>query len=92
MDPADIAGHRERIGAIDRQIITLVSERIRLAREIGIAKRDARVATLDPGQEAAVVRRAVGHARDLHVPEEPVRHVFWILVGLCRDVQLEDSP
>jgi chorismate mutase / prephenate dehydrogenase len=90
MDPAAIAGRRERIGAIDRQILALMAERVRLAREIGGAKRDVGAATLDPGQEATVVRRAVAHARELGLPEEPLRQIFWILVGLCRDAQLED--
>jgi chorismate mutase len=83
---------RERIGAIDGELVRLIAERVRLAREIGRSKREAGAATLDPGQEAAVVRRAVERARSLGLPDEPVREVFWTLVGLCRTAQLDERP
>jgi chorismate mutase len=90
--PAEgLAERRERIGAIDGEVVRLVAERVALAREIGRSKRDAGAATLDPGQEAAVVRRAVERARSLGLPDEPVREIFWSLVGMCRAAQLEEG-
>jgi chorismate mutase len=44
---------------------------------------------LDPQREAAVIRQAVSHARKLGVPEEPVREIFWQIVGLSRRAQEE---
>jgi chorismate mutase len=87
-----IQDRRERIAAIDERLIRLVADRAHLAREIGRVKREAGAATLDPAREAAVVRGAVERARALGLPEEPLREIFWILVRLCRDVQLEGEP
>jgi chorismate mutase len=88
---AGVAERRERIGAIDGEVVRLLAERVALAREIGRSKRDAGAATLDPAQEAAVVRRAVERARLLGLPDEHVREIFWSLVGMCRAAQLEEG-
>jgi chorismate mutase len=85
-----VADRRQRISAIDDEIIRLMAERVQLAREIGQLKRAAGAATLDPGREAAVVRRAVERARLLQLPDEPVRDIAWTLVRLCRSAQLEE--
>lgn len=87
---AELDASRARIEALDGEILALVAERVRVAREIGRAKRQAGGAALDPGREAAVVRRAVERGRALRLPEEPVRDIFWTLIGLCRGVQVED--
>jgi chorismate mutase len=79
---------RDRIEATDREIIAAIAERVRLARRIGSLKQDAAGATLDPGREAAVIRRAVEAAREHGIAAEPIRDVFWTLIGLCRDAQL----
>ena len=86
----DVAGLRRRIEALDRSLLEAVAERVELARRIGDAKRSSEAATLDPGREAAVIRRAVETGRELGLPEEPVRQLFWTLVGLCRTAQLEE--
>lgn len=81
---------RHRIEAVDRELVEKIAERASLARRIGAVKRAASSATLDPGREAAVIRRAVETARGHGLPEEPVRELFWTLVGLCRAAQMED--
>ena len=67
-----------------------MSDRVRLAREIGREKQAGDGPILDPGREAAVIRRAVETGRSLGLPDEPVRQLFWTLVGMCRAAQLED--
>jgi len=42
---------------------------------------------LDPQREAKVVRSAVANARDAGLPEEPVREIFWHILGLSRKAQ-----
>ncbi len=80
---------REGIETIDAQLVTLLGERLRLARAAGAAKRAAGLPTLDPAREAAVVRRAAAAARKAGLPVEQVRDVFWHIVGLCRGAQTE---
>jgi len=80
---------RERIEQVDREIIGLIAERVQLAREVGGAKRELGVPTLDPAREAAVVRRAGELAREAGVGDEDVRYIFWHLIGLSRRAQME---
>jgi chorismate mutase len=86
---AEVDRARGEIERIDRQLIALIGERVRVAREIGRAKRDAGMNTLDPAREAAVVRRAGELARELGLDDEVVRRIFWQLIALSRSVQTE---
>ena len=71
----ELARLRQDIERIDHEIIRLIAERVRLAREVGAAKHEAGLATLD-------------HARDVGLSEEDeVRQIFWQLIGLCRRAQ-----
>ncbi len=47
MTPPDLARLREDIEQLDRQIVRLIADRVRLAREVGVAKRAAGMPTLD---------------------------------------------
>lgn len=80
---------RGRIEQIDRELIGLIAERVRLAREVGAAKRELGMPTLDPAREATVVRRAGELAREAGVGDEDVRYIFWHLIGLSRRAQME---
>jgi len=82
---------RADIERIDRALIGLIEERVRAAYCAAAAKRSAGLPTLDPGQEAAVVRRAAALARDAGLPEEAVRDLFWHLVGLTRRAEHDAS-
>lgn len=90
MSETPLEDARSRIEALDDELLRLVAGRVALAAEIGATKRAAGAATLDPAREAAVIRRAVERGRALGLPDEPVRELFWTLVGLCRGRQLEE--
>lgn len=79
---------REEIERLDADIIAAIARRVQLARDIGAAKRALQLPTLDPAREAAVVRRAVGIARDAGLSfDDEIRQIFWQLIGLSRRVQ-----
>jgi chorismate mutase len=82
---------RGEIERIDRTLISLLAERVQLAREVGGAKRALGLPTLDPAREAAVVRRAGALAREAGLDDEDVRYVFWHLIGLSRRAQTEEE-
>jgi chorismate mutase len=86
---AEVDRARGEIERIDRELIALIAERVRVARQIGRAKREAGMNTLDPAREAAVVRRAGEIARELELDDEVVRRIFWQLIALSRSVQSE---
>ena len=80
-------GPRLDIDRIDRELVILISHRVRLARQIGQEKRAASAMVMDPAREAAVVRRAGELARAAGIDDEAVRQIFWQLVGLSREAQ-----
>jgi len=78
---------RERIRAVDRELVTLVGERRDLVLEIGKLKAALDLPVMDPAQEARVVRRAAELARELGVDEELMRDVVWRIMASARDAQ-----
>lgn len=89
-DPRTVlADCRASIEALDLQIVTLLAERIALGQRTAALKRAAGLPILDPRREAEVIRHAVVAAREKQLPTEPVRQIFWHIVGLSRRVQEE---
>jgi len=54
---------RQRIDAIDGQIIALLNERAQVVREVGRIKKQFHAPASAPGREEQVVRRAASQAR-----------------------------
>ena len=92
MSVSELTRLRAEIESVDRSLVRLIADRVRLAREIGAAKRAAGLPTLDHVREAAVVRRAVSLARDagLTTSDDEIRQIFWHLIGLSRRAQTDD--
>jgi chorismate mutase/prephenate dehydrogenase len=78
---------RDRIRAVDAELIQLVGERRDLVLEIGRLKEALGLPVLDPPQEARVVRRAAELARERGVDEELARDVIWRIIASARDAQ-----
>jgi chorismate mutase/prephenate dehydrogenase len=83
----ELARCRDEIEQVDRKIVALLADRMRLGKRTGELKRAAGLAILDPTREAAVIRRAATIAREMGLPTEPVREVFWQIVGMSRRAQ-----
>jgi chorismate mutase len=86
----DLERLRAEIERIDRALIELIAERVDAARATAAAKRAAGLPTLDPPQEAAVIRRSAVWARQAGLPAEAVRDVFWQLIGLSRRSEADE--
>ena len=84
---ADLAQCRDEIERIDRDIINLLARRLVLGKRTGELKRLAGLPILDPTREAAVIRRVTEEARLAGLPPEPIREVFWQIVGMSRRAQ-----
>jgi chorismate mutase / prephenate dehydratase len=54
---------RERINAIDDQIVKLLNERAQMVRDVGLIKKQFHAPASAPGREEQVLRRAAGQAR-----------------------------
>lgn len=77
---------RNRIDALDREILRLVNERAAAAREIGKLKGDGTV--YRPEREAQVLRR-LAEVNPGPLPEKAVTHLFTEIISACR--ALEDA-
>src|SRR5688572_1296109 len=86
-----LAERRRDVDRIDRQIVELLSERVRAGKDIGALKRTAGLPTIDPAREAEVIRRAAELAREMGVPNEPLRAIFWQIIGLSRRAQVGEG-
>jgi len=83
----ELAKCRVEIERIDHEIISLLAERLVLGKRTGELKRAVGLPILDPTREAAVIRRVTTAAREAGLPPEPVREVFWQIVGMSRREQ-----
>jgi chorismate mutase-like protein len=54
---------RQRIDAIDDQIVKLLNERAQVVREVGLVKKQFHAPASAPGREEQVLRRTAGEAR-----------------------------
>lgn len=88
---AELAQCRDEIERIDNDILGLLARRLTLGKRTGDLKRAAGLPILDPTREAAVIRRITGVARDIGLPTEPVREIYWQIVGMSRRVQEESA-
>ena len=88
---AELGACRIEIERIDNEIVALLARRLALGKRTGDLKRLAGLPILDPTREAAVIRRVTGVARDAGLPTEPVREIFWQIVGMSRRVQEQTS-
>ena len=83
---------RERIIAVDDEIIQLIGERRNLVLEIGHIKESLGLPILDPAREARVVRRVAERSRALGVDEELTRDVIWRIISSARQTQSQRNP
>ncbi|MEO7085920.1 MAG: chorismate mutase [Gemmatimonadaceae bacterium] len=83
----ELARCRSEIEEIDNRLVSLLADRLALGKRTGDLKAIAGLPILDPTREAAVIRRVASAARDAGLPPEPVREIFWQIVGMSRRVQ-----
>ena len=74
---------REKIDAIDDQLLWLVSRRVRLAIEVGLVKKHSGLAARSSVRERQILRRLVG-ANPGPLPHSAVRRIFHQVVQESR--------
>lgn len=85
----DIAGIRDRIDEVDKELLACFLERMRLSEEVAACKREQRMPMVNREREREVLKRAQEHSGDL----EPYAYeLFHTLIGLSRARQFELYP
>lgn len=82
-----LAGLRKRIDEIDKELVTLLNERIATAREIGKAKAEVSIDPLDLGREQAVMENVL-KSNDGAFPPDGLKVIFREIISACRNAQL----
>ena len=80
---------RERIDALDEELVRLISERARAARTIGELKRTVALPVYEPKREQAVF----DHVRRLNtgpLSDAEMLHIFERLIDVMRTLQRRD--
>jgi len=86
---AALAPLRERIDAIDAEIVALLNERARIALEIGRVKdAQGQKPIRDPAREAAVIERVTSASEGLF-PQPELVALYRKLIAATRKVQVE---
>jgi len=73
---------RDRIDGIDDMLVELISERVKLAKEIGRLKRESGVEVFDPGREDEVLANVGARAE---ADREFIEKIFADIMEYCRN-------
>ncbi|MEM7479844.1 MAG: bifunctional chorismate mutase/prephenate dehydrogenase [Acidobacteriota bacterium] len=87
----DLAPVRQRLAEIDRELIRLAAERVRLSGEVAAIKRAAGRATVDYRQEKKVLERATSEARRQGLATEVAEDLVLRLIEASVTAQEEDN-
>ncbi|MFB6168391.1 MAG: chorismate mutase [Haloferacaceae archaeon] len=80
---------RAEIESIDREIVELIARRTYVASSVAQVKAERGMATVDEGQEAAVMNRAADNAERFDVDANLVKAIFRLLIELNKVEQRE---
>lgn len=83
---ADLAVCREKIDAIDRQLLRLINERQRITLDVVRAKRDAGLPVLDSGREDALLQK-LSAINPGPLSEGGIRRIWLAIMGESRIYQ-----
>lgn len=84
----DLGRLRNEIERIDRALVGLIRERVRVARLVLEAKESAGLPVVDAEQEAAVIRRSGTLAQAAGLPQDEIGDVFRHVVEITRRAEL----
>jgi len=80
----ELAAVRDELAATDKELVTLLANRMRLIREVARVKADKDLPSFDREREGAHLDDLLARAREASVPEDVVRDVFARLFAASR--------
>jgi chorismate mutase/prephenate dehydratase len=82
MSAPDLSALRDRIDAVDRQIIALLAERLRIVEEVATAKLEAASPFRDRGREEALLLRLREHATDAGLDPHQIERLYRVVMDM----------
>jgi chorismate mutase-like protein len=77
---------RKEIDLIDRKLLTLLNQRLRIAQQIGKIKKEMGKKISDPGREKKILERLKSKNRG-PLKEEDLKKIFTAIMRICRKSQ-----
>jgi chorismate mutase len=85
----DIADWRRKIDELDRQIVTLISERARAAQAIGRLKRATDLPIYEPNREMVIFEN-VRKTNPGPLPDMELTHIYERIIDVMRTLQKDE--
>jgi chorismate mutase len=85
--PDDIATLRAKIDEIDSQILFALSERVKVCKAIGVAKKKQKIPIRDESRESELYLRVKEKSKNLGLNETQIELLYREIVNICSDVQ-----
>lgn len=79
---------RERVDAVDRDLVRALNERARVVQEIATIKAEAGIPIFDPKREEEILRRAVEY-NEGPIYDSSMRDIFEIILHRIRDLEIQ---
>lgn len=85
--PDDIATLRAKIDDIDDQILFALSERVKVCKAIGVAKKKQKMPIRDESRETEIYLRVKEKSKKLGLNETQIELLYREIVNICSAVQ-----
>jgi len=79
---------RERVDAVDRELVRILNERARIVQELSAYKLEAGVPLFDPKREEAVLRR-IADLNEGPIYDSSMRDIFELVMHRIRDIEVQ---
>lgn len=79
---------RERVDAVDRDLVRVLNERASIVQEIVAIKDEAGVALFDPKREEEILQRVVGY-NEGPIYDSSMREIFELILHRIRDLEIQ---
>jgi chorismate mutase len=79
---------RERVDAVDRELVRALNERARIVQEIVALKAEAGVPLFDPKREEEILRRVV-EWNDGPIYDTSMREIYELILHRIRDLEIQ---
>jgi chorismate mutase len=88
IDDPDIGSLRQKIDEIDRQLLELLCQRLRVVHQVGQEKLEKGLAVFDPSREEALLQKLIAVAPE-NLDARAIRVIFTAIVGESRRLESE---
>jgi chorismate mutase/prephenate dehydratase len=78
---------RKKIDAVDKRLLTLLSERVELAQEVSKIKKMEGLGVIDSEREKKLLVGLAKNAKSLGLPSEHIQRIWKSVIKLSRFVQ-----